>query len=705
MKIALFLVLLIGVLFSGLETTAQNLKKPAKRIQEGEFLKARNEAMSLLPKAQEKAGIYYLVAQSFFSSTPVLLDSSLFYLKLSKGLYPKVSQARKDQLALWGITNTEIAALEYKLDSTFFEQAKSTQTEIGFQDYLSKWPDGMGGVYANQQIQNFQFEFVSKYKTTANLENYVAKYPSTPAALQCKNWIDSIQYEAMSRGKSPFEILQKGKFSSGHPYLTKLLPRVLQECRARGNDSLWIFAARAYQDMPASFEMWTMAMAFSGMALKPELFFDKYPDASPKEELKKWFMPYILIQDSVGAHCISKKGEIISHLPIELPDEEPVLLELPCAIDAVKKCVVNRKGQTVLPFLPAIMKSMAGVGGENYMLYTNRDSSGTSKLGLVDAFGTKILNCQYENVIIKTPYLLATTSAGTGLYALNGIKIVGDSMKAYHIHQDTLYFETQDSSYRLPLESLLKAAINGQKLPALASLLMPEKQDSTQGRNPILATNPNYRTETAANKSLSLFNAKNELVIADIQAALPKNSNELALLKAGKFGLYDINSGNIIPPIFDEIPINYRGNSSLYITKKNDKYGLTSDDGTELTGHRFKKLKAWNKLNALCETDSGTQFLSLTTYKVTGSVFKGYKSYTIGAIEIMTFNLRGKYMAISSNSGTIIPSRHQALSILKGTNQEFILGIDVRDNGTQIVTAYNLKGTVLYSKELSARKP
>jgi hypothetical protein len=61
-------------------------------------------------------------------------------------------------------------------------------------------------------------------------------------------------------------------------------------------------------------------------------------------------------------------------------------------------------------------------------------------------------------------------------------------------------------------------------------------------------------------------------------------------------------------------------------------------------------------------------------------------------------------LAVSSNMGTIIPARHSAMVVLPGVYQQMILATDVHDDGTQVITGYNQKGAVLFSKLLSARK-
>jgi len=693
------LLCLIG--FGGGSVDAQNLKKPIKQIEEGDFSLARKELFSMLGKTEDQAGPRYLIALSYAVQGTPSIDSSYLYWKEGRDYYAIIPEKRREQLDKLGISNLSFQSLEYKLDSLYFLNAKLLGREQDYKNYLAKWPEGIGAKYCEEKIEVLQYETVAKNPAKANLEQFVNTYPKSGYSAKFRMMIDSLLFQESTSGRDVFEILASSNWPPNHVSLVKLLPKVKKACQARGSDSLWIVAAKAYKDMPEAFEMWTMAISLGGYARSIDNFFERYPQAQPREELRKWFEPWLLVPDSLGVHCLNLRGDVVSHLNTELKDEEPLLLELPCVVDAQKRVVVNRNGKVVLPYLPKTFKNIEGFGGENYVVHSPKDTT-DRRVGVVDVFGNKILACLFEKVTFVNPYLLAKTKRGTALYTLNGVELVGDSMKEFYFRFDTILFYTQDSSYKLPLRALTAAAWAEKPLTSLKTCLLVMPQDSA--KSSVRLQTYNYKLVSELNNTISLYNSKNVVVAQDLLAAVMQGETSLALQKGDKFGLFILKSEGVIVPLYDEIPVFYNPLPEVYITRKNGLYGFTSQDGVELTGHKFLKIKPWNSRNALCETDSGIQFLSLTNFKITGSIFQGHKSFTVNGVQIMIFKLKSKFLAVSSNMGTIIPARHSAMVVLPGAYQQMILATDVHDDGTQVITGYNQKGTVLFSKLLRARK-
>jgi hypothetical protein len=185
-----------------------------------------------------------------------------------------------------------------------------------------------------------------------------------------------------------------------------------------------------------------------------------------------------------------------------------------------------------------------------------------------------------------------------------------------------------------------------------------------------------------------------------IQAISVTKEGNLAIMKDNKFGLLTA-FGEQIPMKFSAIPIPYPEKPELYITQDGDGYGISNEKGKLIVPHVFKKIRPWNSRNAIVESDSGNMFLSLTNFRPTGSVFKNFRILkTTEGISVIVFSIQGKYTAISSRSGTIIPATHSGMDIYPTDLGTLIRTDDELGSDKMLLSFYNIRGQLMFSKEV-----
>jgi hypothetical protein len=72
----------------------------------------------------------------------------------------------------------------------------------------------------------------------------------------------------------------------------------------------------------------------------------------------------------------------------------------------------------------------------------------------------------------------------------------------------------------------------------------------------------------------------------------------------------------------------------------------------------------------------------------------------VEGISVLVFSIKGKYTAISSRSGTIIPAVHAGMEIYSTELGTLIRTADELGPDKVLLSFYNLKGQLLFSKEV-----
>jgi hypothetical protein len=82
-------------------------------------------------------------------------------------------------------------------------------------------------------------------------------------------------------------------------------------------------------------------------------------------------------------------------------------------------------------------------------------------------------------------------------------------------------------------------------------------------------------------------------------------------------------------------------------------------------------------------------------------VFKNFRILkTTEGISVIVFSIQGKFTAISSRSGTIIPATHSGMEIYPTDLGTLIRTDDEIGSDKMLLSFYNIRGQLMFSKEV-----
>ncbi len=703
--------LLVFTLLTAEFSFAQSLKKPIKYYNEGNIAKAKEYIFKELPSYPFDPGLNFVLANCYLKN-PIgkSLDSAMLFNKQAANHYNAAGDNRLIALLEYRISLDTIKSQARKIDSLYYKRLSVQEGTKGFKDYLALFPEGEFKEVAEDKIYGIDFQKAIKLNSIDGYKEFLAKHPTAPQAQKTKVLIDSLVFVKETASGSLENLEKFVAENPNHPNRNLVLEKIYQFKLGIGStESLASFALK-FPEHSRNFEAWVMALAL--WPSDQESFFAKYPLAKPRDVLKTYFQALIPIPDTNKINYVDRLGILRTSISIDTSES------IPCGVVSCPVLNKSKKKQWVLKDGKILRTSKSGKiiqpegPATNAFLLEPSNANGDAPFEVYNIFGKKVLTGKYNKVSTISAGIVAGNQ-NVGLYAFNGTVLLPDTFVSIQQDGNIIEVEGKDTIYNLSAAMLTKLASELKTIKSLNEI-SAVSLGRTNTFSDTLTRDSSFKVKVATpyknhgiwywtktKKGLQIWKGpekpSNPMVV---QAVSVTKEGNVAVMNNNKFGLLTA-FGDQLPIKFSAIPIPYPEKQGFYITQDGGLYGISNESGKLIVPHVFKNIRPWNVRNAIVESDSGNMFLSMTTYRPTGSVFKNFRILkTTEGISVIVFSIQGKFTAISSRSGTIIPATHSGMEIYPTDLGTLIRTDDEIGSDKMLLSFYNVRGQLMFSKEV-----
>jgi WG containing repeat len=332
---------------------------------------------------------------------------------------------------------------------------------------------------------------------------------------------------------------------------------------------------------------------------------------------------------------------------------------------------------------------------------------------LISGVSTELEKISWDRVLFRKQWLLLTKANEQNLFDLTSKKMIASNADSVWFDQGLAFVKKEDS---------LCIHINSKKSISISQdfkMAFVKAKDSiryffteSKGKKTIFDIASGSRlflsefdqiesltatTFLLTRKSkMGLLSREGKAILPLEYEAIVKSANEFAsLFKDKKFGLYDLDKGRLIKPLFDR---NVRVLSSELLAASKDKfYGLIRWDGEPLTKFEFDEIQPWTKNLIWVRRNFNWQLYDFRSDKIVMDRVKDFRLLSSSQNEkVLLVHRENFYGIISTAKGIIIPPTFSAIVNL-GT-EEFPLYFtdkEVVEAGVHVVIYYDKDGKFL----------
>lgn len=201
----LYLLLLLIVLGCG-RIDAQ-VGKAASRMQSGKWSSAEQILKKAISKDTLDIEARLLYGQFFlFATNPQHnLDSAKFHVSESSRVYARLEARQRERLMRSGIDSLTIAALGQEIDSAAFEAAKSQNTVLAYEHFVSGFSGADQVEMAKDLMHEVAFLEALRINTPKAFSDYLVRFPGSRRVSEVRERFDLLVFQ---------EITEDGRLSS-----------------------------------------------------------------------------------------------------------------------------------------------------------------------------------------------------------------------------------------------------------------------------------------------------------------------------------------------------------------------------------------------------------------------------------------------------------------------------------------------------------
>ena len=243
--VGVLLILRCGVSFAQLGTMPE--KTALKNIEKHRWEKAEFKLRKTLYKDTVNASIRYILSAFYFNpnNPDFNLDSAYHYAITALEDYQITSARERDKLKRMPLDSLRLISLREKIDSAAFEEARNTNTEAAYLQFLRHFTSAFQRDLATQLRDEVAYQEALKENTHQTFLSYLNRYPGAKRAPEARTHYDRLLYHSETKDKrlSSFE-----KFLTAHPetpYRKEIYRNIFEISTADGSvENFLTFMAR-----------------------------------------------------------------------------------------------------------------------------------------------------------------------------------------------------------------------------------------------------------------------------------------------------------------------------------------------------------------------------------------------------------------------------------------------------------------------------
>ena len=330
-----------------------------------------------------------------------------------------------------------------------------------------------------------------------------------------------------------------------------------------------------------------------------------------------------------------------------------------------------------------------------------------------------------DKIKVQASWLIAKDSSGYQAYSLTLNKRFvrhADSLYAFHPrvvvqhlkNTDSLFVFQDSTTYSRLLQpkSILKLLQSTVTTTDTATFLLSVTEGSTtsiyNNRLEKIASfkeaevnwpHPNVLVVKQKNVTRLYSPGGTALLNTTFEAAGNLQNNQLALLKNGKFGAYNVKTKNLLPARYKAIPRYY--NDTLYTTLLKSKWGLVTAEAKEILPFNYASIIRWNDTLALTQ-NTDQDFWQITNLKNRAVVLDSLENLSWYEPEekgdYLKVAKRGLSGVISRQWGWVVPPQFDFIENKGSNNHPVFYAEKELENKRYAVSYYNYRGGLLHQQ-------
>jgi WG containing repeat len=196
-------ILLFSVLLVPYLSKAQFVSERSaiNKLEKGKWDKAKSQLSKILLKDSVRAGAEYALSRYFFSeSNPDFhIDSAYTHIQRTLSDYQQATKKEREKLLKLPLDSIVIINYRKRIDSAAFEQARQTNTEVAYLDFLKRFESAEQKGEAIALRDEVAYSAAVKENTYTAFLKYLEKYPESVFSTEAKARYERLLFESKTQ--------------------------------------------------------------------------------------------------------------------------------------------------------------------------------------------------------------------------------------------------------------------------------------------------------------------------------------------------------------------------------------------------------------------------------------------------------------------------------------------------------------------------
>jgi outer membrane protein assembly factor BamD (BamD/ComL family) len=521
---------------------ADRITNAYKKIQKGDYEKAKKDLDKELSKNPNSAGAFHIYAEYFFAEANPFYDIDSAYYFINKALksYPEIEEKTLSKWAKESITPDNASQLKINIEEKAFQNAQIANTIVDLQYFIDNFPSATQLASAKTQRNLLAWEQAQRENKLASYQSFIQTYPEATQITEAIKIRD--------------EIVFQDETNNGSLETYKRFVREYPNSRNREQALTRIFYLGTFPHGVEAFEQ----------------FVKNYPESSIADFALEWLLAFYSKEQKLAEFAqkyprFAQKKRLAEMQKVNPRQYIPVL-------ENGLFGFYDEAGDKRIDFqYESVMSEYLCHSIEDDYLVINRNG----RLGILSKLGQEIVAPQFDKIeAITTGIFRVTKNAFSGLIHQSGREILPIKYDAIEVLNTNFLKIRQNRLWGL-------SSYSGE------IIVEPRYTEIESEDGDFMLFRSGDLVGMSSNEALFEMHAQRNIRIqADFNEIKVLENKSLLITQAGKQGVIDQLGRAIIPLQMDKIKLTPQG----WVAQKDGLWQVYQQNGTWLENFQFENV-------------------------------------------------------------------------------------------------------------------